>query len=356
MPPIRCFCLAVILLCLPDHHDRRGGAPPWGSPLWCLRPLRVRVATFATVVIGVSSALLASRSGSVVRRRGTTGRTPMLAHAVVDGRLQRPHQPSWSPARRTADRAPGADGYLQTRAGMDGPEFHVLARVSASGAMFDGVGQRPDHRVLGPRDPLDLPLRPGGLQPSAGGFGGGRAQVLHPGGGSPRPCFLYGIALTYGATGSTNLTQIVDSLAKNTVLHQRTLVGRPGPARRGLRLQGVRRALPHVDARRLPRCPPARSPGFMASVAKAGAFAAMFRVLISSFGWSHRLHPIIYALAVLSLLLGSILALLQRATSNACWPTRRSITLASSSSASNLGSHCPRGPVRRCTTSSSTPS
>jgi NADH:ubiquinone oxidoreductase subunit 2 (subunit N) len=53
--------------------------------------------------------------------------------------------------------------------------------------------------------------------------------------------------------------------------------------------------------------------GFMAAVAKAGAFAAMLRVLFSAMGvvttdW----RPIVYALAVLSLVLGAFVALRQR--------------------------------------------
>jgi NADH:ubiquinone oxidoreductase subunit 2 (subunit N) len=53
--------------------------------------------------------------------------------------------------------------------------------------------------------------------------------------------------------------------------------------------------------------------GFMAAVAKAGAFAALLRVLFSSFGvietdW----RPIIYGLAILSLVLGAFVALRQR--------------------------------------------
>jgi NADH-quinone oxidoreductase subunit N len=53
--------------------------------------------------------------------------------------------------------------------------------------------------------------------------------------------------------------------------------------------------------------------GFMAAVAKAGAFAAMLRVLFSSLGViSADWKPIIYALAVLSLVLGSVVALRQR--------------------------------------------
>ena len=53
--------------------------------------------------------------------------------------------------------------------------------------------------------------------------------------------------------------------------------------------------------------------GFMAAVAKAGAFAAMLRVLFSSFGVvSTDWRPIVYGLAVLSLVLGAFVALRQR--------------------------------------------
>jgi NADH-quinone oxidoreductase subunit N len=53
--------------------------------------------------------------------------------------------------------------------------------------------------------------------------------------------------------------------------------------------------------------------GFMSAVAKAGAFAAMLRVLFTSFGVvSTDWKPIIYGLAVLSLVLGAVLALRQR--------------------------------------------
>ena len=53
--------------------------------------------------------------------------------------------------------------------------------------------------------------------------------------------------------------------------------------------------------------------GFMAAVAKAGAFAALLRVFVSSFGvlatdW----QPIVCGLAVLSLVLGAVVALRQR--------------------------------------------
>ena len=51
----------------------------------------------------------------------------------------------------------------------------------------------------------------------------------------------------------------------------------------------------------------------MAAVAKAGAFAALLRVFVSSFGtvradW----QPIVWGIAVLSLVLGAVVALTQR--------------------------------------------
>ncbi len=53
--------------------------------------------------------------------------------------------------------------------------------------------------------------------------------------------------------------------------------------------------------------------GFMAAVAKAGAFAALLRVFVSSFGtvrtdW----QPILWGLAILSLVVGAVVALLQK--------------------------------------------
>src|SRR5204862_7253115 len=52
--------------------------------------------------------------------------------------------------------------------------------------------------------------------------------------------------------------------------------------------------------------------GFMAAAAKAAGFAALLRIFISTFG-NNRVdwQPIVWALAVLSLLVGSVLAVVQ---------------------------------------------
>ena len=85
------------------------------------------------------------------------------------------------------------------------------------GRDVDGHGQRPHHHLLRPRDPLHRGLRPRGVQLPPGGPGEAALKYFILGGFSSA-IFIYGVALTYGATGSTNLTQIADYLSKNVVL------------------------------------------------------------------------------------------------------------------------------------------
>jgi NADH-quinone oxidoreductase subunit N len=131
-------------------------------------------------------------------------------------------------------------------------------------------------------------------------------------GGFSSAVFVYGIALTYGATGSSNLPQIADYLSKNVVASNGVLLG-------GLALLLVGfgfkiAAVPfHMWSPDVYQGSPSPITGFMAAVAKVGAFAALLRVFVSSFGtvrtdW----QPIIWGLAILSLLVGAIVALMQK--------------------------------------------
>jgi NADH-quinone oxidoreductase subunit N len=124
--------------------------------------------------------------------------------------------------------------------------------------------------------------------------------------------FVYGIALVYGATGSSNLPQIADYLSRNVIASSGVLL-----AGLALLLVGFGfkiAAVPfHMWSPDVYEGSPSPVAGFMAAVAKAGAFAALLRVFVSSFGtvradW----QPIIWALAVLSLLVGAVVALMQR--------------------------------------------
>ena len=64
--------------------------------------------------------------------------------------------------------------------------------------------------------------------------------------------FLYGVALVYGGTGTTNLTGIADFLATHDAAPRRRAAARHRVPDRRPRLQGRGRAVPHVDPRRVP--------------------------------------------------------------------------------------------------------
>lgn len=124
--------------------------------------------------------------------------------------------------------------------------------------------------------------------------------------------FIYGAALVYGATGSTNLTSISYFLGSNVLL-------RPGLLYAGgaLLLVGFAfkvAAVPfHLWSPDVYEGAPTPVTGFMASVVKVGAFAALVRVLISALGTQmDTWRPILWVLIVLTTLVGASLALVQR--------------------------------------------
>ena len=63
--------------------------------------------------------------------------------------------------------------------------------------------------------------------------------------------FLYGVALLYGASGSTSSTRVAQQIALALARVERARDPRHGAAARRLRLQGRQRAVPHVGAGRL---------------------------------------------------------------------------------------------------------
>ena len=191
-----------------------------------------------------------------------------------------------------------ADGYLR-REGVDGPEFHVLAMLSASGAMVMGSANDLIVIFLG-LEILSIPLyvlAATNLRRSESGEAGLKYFVL---GAFSSAVFVYGIALTYGATGSSNLPEISDFLARNVVAQNGVLLG-------GLALLLVgfgfkMAAVPfHMWSPDVYQGSPSPVTGFMAAVAKVGAFAAILRVLVSTFptlraDW----QPVVWAMAFLS--------------------------------------------------------
>jgi NADH-quinone oxidoreductase subunit N len=123
--------------------------------------------------------------------------------------------------------------------------------------------------------------------------------------------FLYGVALVYGATGTTNLTGIADFLAQTTLLHDGVLMLGIAFLIVGLGFK-VAAAPFHMWTPDVYQGAPTPVTAFMAAATKAAAFAAVLRVLVGSF-WLYSVdwRPIIWVLAVLSLLVGSIAAVVQ---------------------------------------------
>ena len=122
--------------------------------------------------------------------------------------------------------------------------------------------------------------------------------------------FLYGIALIYGATGSTNLDEIGTFLAQNVATSGVLLAGM------GLLLVGFGfkvAAVPfHTWAPDVYQGAPSPVSGFMAAAAKVAAFAGMLRVFMTALS-TLRLdwQPLVAALAVLSLVVGAVMAAVQ---------------------------------------------
>src|SRR5436853_1285893 len=123
--------------------------------------------------------------------------------------------------------------------------------------------------------------------------------------------FLYGIALVYGATGSTNLASIATFLAGNVIANNGLLLAGMALLLVGLGFKVA--AVPfHTWTPDVYQGAPTPVTGFMAAAAKAAGFAGLLRVFFSTFSilrldW----QPLIWALAVLTLLVGSILAVVQ---------------------------------------------
>ncbi len=131
-------------------------------------------------------------------------------------------------------------------------------------------------------------------------------------GGFASAIFIYGVALLYGATGSTNLTSISYFLANNLVL-------RPGLLYAGgaLLLVGFAfkvAAVPfHLWSPDVYEGAPTPVTGVMASIVKVGAFAALLRVLISALGTQlDTWRPILYVLIIATCVVGAFVALVQR--------------------------------------------
>ena len=202
-----------------------------------------------------------------------------------------------------------ADGYLR-REQLDGPEFYVLALLSAAGGMLMAAANDLIVIFLG-LETLTIALF------VLAGFHRRRAEsgeaamkyfVLSA---FSSAFLLYGIALVYGSTGTTNLAGIAQWLAANVAVTSGILLAGLAFLLVGFGFKVA--AVPfHTWTPDVYQGSPTPVTAFMAGASKAAGFAALLRVFFSTFSvlrpdWK----PLIWALAVASLLVGSILAVVQ---------------------------------------------
>ncbi len=130
-------------------------------------------------------------------------------------------------------------------------------------------------------------------------------------GGFSSAIFLYGIALTYGATGSSNLSKIAAFLAANTLTSNGVLLAGMSLLIVGLAFKVA--AVPfHLWTPDVYQGAPSAAVGYMAAVAKVAGFAGLLRILLTAFPTlRYDWQPVIWTLAVLSLVVGAILAVVQ---------------------------------------------
>jgi NADH-quinone oxidoreductase subunit N len=123
--------------------------------------------------------------------------------------------------------------------------------------------------------------------------------------------FLYGVALVYGATGTTSLTGISRFLSANTLLDEGVLLIGLGLLLVGLGFKVA--AVPfHMWTPDVYQGAPTPVTAFMSSATKVAGFAALLRVFQVSFPlFRNDWRPAVGALAILSLALGSIAAVVQ---------------------------------------------
>ncbi len=201
------------------------------------------------------------------------------------------------------------DWWLRRENQSRGPEFHVLVLLATSGAMIMAISNDLIVTFLG-LEILSLPLFVLAAFHSRRALGREAAMKYFILSAFSSALFLYGVALTYGATGSTNLDEIGAFLAANVATGGVLLAGI------ALLLIGFAfkvAAVPfHTWAPDVYQGAPSPVSGFMAAAAKVGAFAGMLRVFMTAFE-SSRLdwQPMVAALAVLSLVVGAVLAAVQ---------------------------------------------
>jgi NADH-quinone oxidoreductase subunit N len=199
-------------------------------------------------------------------------------------------------------------GYLE-REGLVAPEYYVLLLLAVLGLLF----------MVNAQDLIVLFL---GLETMSVAVyvlaGYNRASRLSAEAGLKyfligafaSGFLLYGIALVYGAAGSTNLIQVGAQFSQGNL----SLMAKLGLAFLVIGFGFKVAAVPfHMWAPDVYDGAPTPVTGFMATAVKIAGFAALARVLYTSFqGAAIQWQPIIWGVAVASMVLGNLVALAQK--------------------------------------------
>jgi NADH-quinone oxidoreductase subunit N len=202
------------------------------------------------------------------------------------------------------------DDYLR-REDIDGPEMYVLLLLSAAGGVTMAAANDLIVLFIG-LETLSIAvyvmaaMHVRRVRSTEAGL---KYFVL---GAFSSAFFLYGIALVYGATGSTHFARIRDFFATRALFDDGMLLAGLAMLLVGLGFKVA--AVPyHSGAPDVYPGAPTPVVAYMASGVKAAGFAGLLRVFVLTFDvraddW----QPAVYALAIATLLVGSVLAIVQR--------------------------------------------
>lgn len=197
------------------------------------------------------------------------------------------------------------------REGMDGPEPYVLLLLAATGGVIMAMANDLIVLFLG-LETLSLALyvmAAYDLRRSQSQEGAIKYFLL---GSLSAAFFLYGVAMIYGATGSTNMLDIKDFMATNVPITNGLLMLGIALMLVGLAFKAA--VVPfHTWSPDTYQGTPTPFVAFMASGVKAAALAGLVRVFVLTFSnYAADWQPIVYTLAILSLVVGAVLAIVQK--------------------------------------------
>ena len=202
-----------------------------------------------------------------------------------------------------------ADAYIE-REGIAAPEFHALLMSASAGAIVMASANDLIVLFLG-LESLSIALYVLIAMHVRRAEAREAAMKYFVLGAFSSAFLLYGIALVYGATGSTNLVHIRQYLLDNVLRDEQLLLAGMALLLVGFAFK-VAAAPFHFWAPDVYQGAPSPVTGYMASVAKAAGFAALLRVFFSGFtAFEVEWTPIVTGLAVVTLVVGSIMAILQ---------------------------------------------